>query len=67
MSTVKIQCKAGIIAKEMNIENFEGGPTWCYRFMKQKKLSVWALYELSVGQELPENWEEKTKHFENYV
>lgn len=65
VSTVKIRCKARILARELNVEKFEGGATWCYRFMKRKKLSVRA--RTTVGQELPENWEEKAKDFLTYT
>lgn len=65
VSTVTIRRKARIIAREMNLENFKGGATWCYRFMKRKKLSVRA--RTTVGQELPENWEQKVEDFLNYV
>lgn len=65
VSTVRIRSQARIIATEMNIENFEGGATWCYRFMKRKKLCVRA--RTTVGQELPENWKEKAEDFLKYV
>ncbi|GFT01310.1 hypothetical protein TNCV_1925551 [Trichonephila clavipes] len=37
---VSIRMKARVIAREMNIVNFSGGPTWCYRFMKRNNLVV---------------------------
>ncbi|GFT54817.1 pogo transposable element with KRAB [Trichonephila clavipes] len=40
VSTVSIRMKARVIAREMNIVNFSGGPTWCYRFMKRNNLVV---------------------------
>ncbi|GFX41325.1 pogo transposable element with KRAB [Trichonephila clavipes] len=40
VSTVSIRMKARVIAREMNIFNFSGGPTWCYRFMKRNNLVV---------------------------
>ncbi|GFT36973.1 pogo transposable element with KRAB [Trichonephila clavipes] len=40
VSTVSIRMKARVIAREMNIVNFSGGPTWCYRFMKGNNLVV---------------------------
>ncbi|GFX68382.1 HTH CENPB-type domain-containing protein [Trichonephila clavipes] len=39
-STVSIRMKARVIAREMNIVNFSGGPTWCYWFMKRNNLVV---------------------------
>ncbi|GFV28657.1 HTH CENPB-type domain-containing protein [Trichonephila clavipes] len=40
VSTVNIRMKAQVIAREMNIVNFSGGPMWCYRFMKRNNLVV---------------------------
>ncbi|GFV35830.1 pogo transposable element with KRAB domain [Trichonephila clavipes] len=40
VSTVSIRMKARVIAREMNIVNFSGGTTWCYRFMKRNNLVV---------------------------
>ncbi|GFU94504.1 hypothetical protein TNCV_2644901 [Trichonephila clavipes] len=42
ISTVNIRMKAQVcvIAREMNIVNFSGGPTGCYRFMKRNNLVV---------------------------
>lgn len=39
VSTVQIRLKAQAIATELKIENFKGGPSWCFRFMKRKGLS----------------------------
>ena len=40
VSTVQMRLKARAIASEMKIENFKGGPSWCFRFMQRKALSV---------------------------
>ncbi|GFW43674.1 pogo transposable element with KRAB [Trichonephila clavipes] len=40
VSTVSIRMKARVIAREMNIVNFSGGPLWCYWFMKRNNLVV---------------------------
>ncbi|GFX31544.1 pogo transposable element with KRAB domain [Trichonephila clavipes] len=40
VSTVNIRMKAQVIAREMNIVNFSGGPTWCYWFIKINNLVV---------------------------
>ncbi|GFX77637.1 HTH CENPB-type domain-containing protein [Trichonephila clavipes] len=40
VSTVSIRMKARVIAREMNIVNFSGAPTWCYRLMKRNNLVV---------------------------
>lgn len=49
----------------MQIENFKGGATWCYRFMKRKKLAVRICS--TVGQKLPDDWEKKVEDFLNFV
>ncbi|KFM71972.1 Pogo transposable element with KRAB, partial [Stegodyphus mimosarum] len=40
VSTVKIRFQAKFIAKQMNINDFKGGPCWCSRFMKRKNISI---------------------------
>ncbi|GFW08102.1 pogo transposable element with KRAB [Trichonephila clavipes] len=54
VSTVNIRMKARVIAREMNIVNFSGGPTWCYRFMKRSNLVVRS--RSTVVQKLPDDW-----------
>ena len=38
-----------------------GGPSWCSRFMRRNRLSVRS--RTTVGQKVPENWEEKVMNF----
>ncbi|GFU30538.1 pogo transposable element with KRAB domain [Trichonephila clavipes] len=59
--TVSIRMKARVIAREMNIVNFSGGPTWCYRFMKRNNLVVRS--HSTVGQKLPDDWGKKSDDF----
>ncbi|KAJ1185329.1 hypothetical protein NDU88_002123 [Pleurodeles waltl] len=40
VSTVTIRLKATTIAQDMKIEHFQGGPSWCFRFMKRRHLSI---------------------------
>ena len=40
VTTVMIRLKAKELAKQMNIAEFVGGPSWCSRFMPQNRLSV---------------------------
>ncbi|GFT18144.1 pogo transposable element with KRAB domain [Trichonephila clavipes] len=61
VSTVSIRMKARVIAREMNIVNFSGGPTWCYRFMKRNNLVVRSCS--TVGQKLPDDWGKKSDDF----
>ena len=35
VTTVMIRLKAKDLANQMNLTDFVGGPSWCYRFMKQ--------------------------------
>ncbi|GFX59727.1 hypothetical protein TNCV_1777671 [Trichonephila clavipes] len=59
VSTVNIRMKAQVIAREMNIVNFSGGPTWCYRFMKRNNLVV--RNRSTVGQKLTDDWGKKLR------
>lgn len=65
VSTVRIRMQAKMIAEQMGITNFKGGPHWCYRFMRRKKLSV--RVRTTVGQALPADWQEKKQSFLQYV
>uniref|UniRef100_A0AAQ4PK96 HTH CENPB-type domain-containing protein n=2 Tax=Gasterosteus aculeatus TaxID=69293 RepID=A0AAQ4PK96_GASAC len=40
VSTVTIRMKAIALAREHNISEFRGGPSWCFRFMKRRHLSI---------------------------
>ncbi|KAF4794406.1 pogo transposable element with KRAB domain-like protein [Turdus rufiventris] len=59
---VRIQAKA--IANEMGIEDFKAGPSWCFRFMKRRQLSIrtWT----TVSQQCPADYEEKLANFRSY-
>ncbi|XP_054649836.1 uncharacterized protein zgc:113149 isoform X4 [Dunckerocampus dactyliophorus] len=40
LSTVQLRLHALVVAKEMNINDFTGGPSWCYRFMHRNRLPI---------------------------
>ncbi|XP_037130109.1 uncharacterized protein si:dkeyp-84f3.9 isoform X7 [Syngnathus acus] len=40
LSTVQLHLHAQVIAKEMNINDFVGGSSWCYRFMQRNQVSI---------------------------
>ena len=66
VSTVAIKLKARIIATEMNIVDFSGGSVnWIYKFMKWNNLAVRA--RTTVGQKLPDDWENKLAVFHTFV
>lgn len=65
VSTTKIRIQAKLMARHMNIEDFKGGPAWCYRFMKRAKISV--RVRTTVGQQLPLDWQEKKEAFLKYI
>lgn len=65
VSTVQIRLKAKTIAREMNIKDFKGGPSWCFRFMKRKNLSVRA--RTTLCQQLPPDYQEKVENFHKFV
>ena len=59
-----IRLKAKELAKQMNVTEFVGGPSWCSRFMQRNRLSVRS--RTTVGQKLPNDWEEVT-NFRQFV
>ena len=61
VSTIQIRLKAKEMAKNMKIENFVGGASWCYRFMKRKNLSIRA--RTTLCQQLPPDFEQKKVKF----
>ena len=65
VTTVMIRFKAKELAKQMNVAEFVGGPSWCCRFMRRNRLSVRA--RTTVGQKLPDDWEEKVVNFRKFV
>lgn len=65
VSTVQIRLKAKTIAREMNIENFEGGPSWCFRFMRRKSLSI--RMRTTLCQQLPPDYQEKVANFHKFI
>ena len=40
VTTVMIRLKAKELAKQTNVADFVGGPSWCSRFMRRNRLSV---------------------------
>ena len=65
VSTVQIRLKAKAIATDMKIEDFRGGPSWCFRFMRRKGLSVRA--RTTLCQQLPPDYEEKIANFRTFT
>ncbi|KAL6468461.1 hypothetical protein MHYP_G00219850, partial [Metynnis hypsauchen] len=64
VSTVTIRLKATTIAQEMKLEKFTGGPSWCFRFMKRRHLSIRA--RTTVAQRLPADYKEQLAIFRAY-
>ena len=65
VTTVMIRLKAKELAKQMNVTEFVGGLSWCSRFMRWNRLSVHS--RTTVGQKLPNDWEEKVTNFRQFV
>ncbi|XP_014827083.1 PREDICTED: uncharacterized protein LOC106906352 isoform X2 [Poecilia mexicana] len=65
VSTLQIRLNAKSIARQMNIDNFNGGPSWCLRFMRRKNLSIRA--ETPLFQQLPLDYQEKVTNFRQFV
>ena len=64
VTTVMTRLKAKELTKQTNVAAFVGGLRWCGRFMRRNCLSVRLR---TVGQKLPENWEEKVRNFHQFV
>ncbi|KAG5263266.1 hypothetical protein AALO_G00262940 [Alosa alosa] len=64
VSTVSIRLKATALARDMNIDAFRGGPSWCFRFMKRRNLSIRT--RTTVSQQLPKDYKEKLATFRAY-
>lgn len=65
VSTVAIKLKSTSMARKMKLHNFIGGVNWVYKFMRRNNLSLRT--RTTVGQHLPENWEEKVTNFQRFV
>ncbi|TWW81776.1 hypothetical protein D4764_01G0015910 [Takifugu flavidus] len=55
---------AKAIAEEMDIEHFQGGPSWCFHFMRRRHLSIHA--RTTVAQRLPTDYQERVVIFRTY-
>ncbi|TWW81695.1 hypothetical protein D4764_01G0015100 [Takifugu flavidus] len=64
VSTVTIRQKAKAIAEEMDMEHFQGGRPWCFRFMRRQYLSIRA--RTTLAQRLPVDYQEKVAIFRTY-
>ncbi|TWW56336.1 hypothetical protein D4764_08G0003230 [Takifugu flavidus] len=47
----------------MDIEHFQGGPSWCFRFMRRRHLSI--RERTTVAQRLPADYPERAAIFPN--
>ena len=65
VTTVMIRPKAKELAKQTNVADLVGRSSWCSGFMRRNRLSVRS--RITVGQKLPENWEEKVTNFRQFV
>lgn len=65
ISTIKLRLQAKLMARDMNLNNFQGGPCWCFRFMKRYQICVRS--KTTVGQQLPADWQEKKCAFIEFV
>ena len=63
VSTVQIRLKAKTIATEQNIEDFGGGPSWCFRFMQRKGLSIRARTTVSAAPSLHSKKDSRKFHW----
>ncbi|TWW70766.1 ADP-ribosyl cyclase/cyclic ADP-ribose hydrolase 1 [Takifugu flavidus] len=56
--------KVKAIAEEMDIEHFQGGPSWCFCFMRRQHLFIRA--RTAVVQRLPTDYQERAAIFRTY-
>lgn len=65
MPTISIRLKARAIALDLGLDDFQGGASWCFRFMSRRELSIRS--RTTVCQKLPEDRKEKIERFRLYV
>lgn len=64
VSTVSIRLQATAMARDMHINEFQGGPSWCFRFMQRRHLSIRT--RTTTSQQLPKDYDEKIINFLTY-
>ena len=57
---MEICLQAKEFTKEMKIDDFDGGQSWCARFMKRKHLSIKA--RTTMSQQLPDYCQEQIEN-----
>ena len=65
VSTVQIRLKAQQYAKENQIEDFSGSPSWCLRFMRRKNLSLRT--RTTMAQKLPDDHQDQIDSFREFI
>lgn len=65
LSTVQLHLHAQVVAKEMDMNDFAGGPSWCYRFMQRNRLSIRA--RTTMSQKLPADFQAKVERFREFI
>ena len=62
---MQIRLQAKEFAKEMKIDAFDVGQSWCVRFMKRKHLSIRA--RITMSQQLPDYCQKQIENFRKFV
>lgn len=57
VSTASIRQKATAVARDMKLDGFQGGHSWCFRFLKRRNFSIST--NTTISQQLPEDQDEK--------
>lgn len=65
LSTVQLRLHAQVVAKELTINDFAGGPSWCYRFMQRNRPSIRA--RTTMSHKLPVDFQAKVNSFREFV
>ena len=62
---MQLRLHAPVLAKEKNINDCAGGPSWCYRFLQCNRLSIRA--RTAVSQKLPADFQAKVESFREFT
>uniref|UniRef100_A0A3B3CPS1 HTH CENPB-type domain-containing protein n=1 Tax=Oryzias melastigma TaxID=30732 RepID=A0A3B3CPS1_ORYME len=64
VSTLAIRLQATAIARDLKIQHFRGGPSWCFRFMRRRHLSI---RQKTATPAAAEDYDEKLSVFRSYI
>lgn len=65
LSTLQLRLHAREVARAMNIDDFRGGSSWCYRFMQRNRLTV--RNRTTTSRDLPADFQAKVDLFREFL